>query len=228
MKKYTHLLFDADHTIFDFDQSQDNSLHLAFSDMGLKLTETFRQAYDRINKACWIALEKGEINRAQLQERRANQFQQVVGDGFDPYRFHDLYINHLSQQVDYLPRAKESMMELSEHYTLAMITNGLAPVQKPRLAKSGIEHLFDQITISGEINLAKPDAAFFDHTFRGLGNPDRSKALVIGDNLLADIYGGHQAGCDTCWITTSNLKVEQNVKPTYQVSDWNEIRKLLL
>ena len=228
IKRYTHLLIDADHTIFDFDKSQEASLRLAFRDMNLVYKPEYGKAYDVINKAAWLALERGEINREELQDRRARQFQSAVGYEFDPDHFHDLYKHHLSGQTHFYENARETVEDLANFYSLAMITNGLAPIQRPRLKKSGIVHLFDQITISGEINMAKPDPAYFDHTFNALNNPDRSNALVIGDNLLADIHGGNEAGCDTCWINNSNMQVKEKIEPTYVVDDWNDIANLLL
>ena len=228
MKKYTHLLIDADHTIFDFGKSQEASLQMAFRDMNMEYKQEFGQAYDVINKAMWLAFERGEVNRAELQNRRASELQKAVGFAFDPDQFHDLYKGHLSKQVHYYENARETVEDLANHYSLAMITNGLAPIQRSRLALSGILHLFDEVTISGEINKAKPDPAYFDHTFNALNNPKRSNALVIGDNLLADIHGGNQAGCDTCWINNSNMQVKEKVEPTYIVDDWNDIANLLL
>lgn len=219
---------DADHTIFDFEVSQEISLKLAFLEMGVDYQQEYGKAYSKLNKAAWLAFERGEITRSQLQEQRSKRFKKVVGGNFDPFDFHNYYVQHLSQQVHYYDDAKETVEELANHYSLAMITNGLAPVQRPRIQLSGIGHLFDQITISGEINLAKPDPAYFDHTFDALDNPERSNTLVIGDNLIADIHGGQKAGCDTCWINNSDFDVQEKIEPTYTVRNWNDIANLLL
>ena len=228
MKRYTHILLDADHTIFDFETSQNRSLELAFDKMKIPFRSDYAKAYDRINKSAWLALERGQISRKELVKQRSTQFATVVEHPFDPSVFHDHYKHYLSQQVHYYDHARETVEELSKHYTLAMITNGLAPIQRPRLSISGIEHLFDEITISGEIDRAKPDPEYFNHTFQKLKNPDRKNTLVIGDNLIADIYGGQQAGCDTCWINYSNLEVHEKITPTYSVDNWLDIQALLL
>ena len=228
MAKYSHLLFDADHTIFDFEKSQNRSLQLAFTDLGIPSKPVYFSSYDRINKQAWLDFERGKIDRKQLVRQRATQFQSIVEEPFDPFEFHDCYKHHLSEQVDYFDHAFETLHELAGTYTLAMITNGLAPIQKPRLAKSGIEHLFDVIAISGEIGLAKPDIAYFNYTFEALNNPSRDECLVIGDNLVADIQGGINAGCDTCWIDNSRLRVTEDIRPTYKVRDWKDIRNLLI
>lgn len=228
MKKYTHILIDADHTIWDFETSQNHCLKKAFEAMEIPFKSHYATSYDRINKSAWLALERGQINREQLQHQRATQFAASVDHPFDPFEFHEHYKLHLSQQVDYYDHAKETLQDLYEHYSLAMITNGLAKIQRPRLSISGIAHLFDTITISGEIDLAKPDPAYFDHTFNQLNNPNRSSTLVIGDNLIADIHGGQQAGCDTCWINNSRLEVHEKITPTYIAENWLDIRALLL
>ena len=87
-----------------------------------------------------------------------------------------------------------------EKYKLGLITNGLQEVQRPRIANTALEPYFEFIAISDEIGVAKPDAAFFDHAQRNMGNPDRSSVLVIGDNPNADIKGALSYGYDACWL----------------------------
>ena len=40
---------------------------------------------------------------------------------------------------------------------------------------------------------------------RALGEPDRSRVLMVGDNLLTDIQGGKNAGLDTAWFNPRRL-----------------------
>ena len=84
-------------------------------------------------------------------------------------------------------------------YRLALITNGLRDVQRPRLAGSAIGDYFAEVIISEEVGAAKPDPAIFDAAFELLGRPPRAKVLLIGDSLSSDIAGGRDYGLDTCW-----------------------------
>ena len=50
--------------------------------------------------------------------------------------------------------------------------------------------------------------------------------LMIGDNLLADIQGGNNAGIDTVWYNPDK-KPTTAANPTYTVHNYQELLKLL-
>ena len=45
----------------------------------------------------------------------------------------------------------------------------------------------DGIYISEKVGAAKPSAKLFEHAFRDLGITNKSRVLMVGDDLLADI-----------------------------------------
>ena len=51
---------------------------------------------------------------------------------------------------------------------------------------------------------------------------------MIGDNILADIYGAKQFGIDTVWFNAKNMEDKNNVKPTYEVKNYEELLEILL
>lgn len=78
------------------------------------------------------------------------------------------------------------------------------------------EHYFyyDELLISEQIGVPKPDVAIFDHTLALLGNPDRSRVLMVGDTPESDILGGINAGVKTCWIDHGTRPLPEHIKPT--------------
>lgn len=225
----THLLIDADHTIFDFDRCQNESLEKAFKDSNLMFKLEYNEIYTDINKYYWKAFEEGKITREELKEKRFQQFFSTIGQSTDPVVFHKNYVTHLSQSVHYYEGAVLALDQLAKKYTLGLITNGLAEVQRPRLSHSGIQHLFAAVIISGEIGWAKPDLEFFNAAFKALNNPKPQQCLVIGDNLHADIWGGQLAGTRTCWFNYQQSLVppENNLTADFVVYDWQEVIELL-
>lgn len=149
--KITHLLIDVDHTIFDFDRCQNESLEYAFKDCNLDFQSTYCDLYTSINKRYWKLFEGGEITREQLKEYRFKQFFSSIGQDTDPVKFHEKYVSYLRYAIHYYDGAKVGLEKLSKKYILSLITNGLAEVQRPRIERSGIGYLFNAIMISGEI-----------------------------------------------------------------------------
>lgn len=225
---YRYLLIDADHTIYDFDRCQEEALEKTFQDFGQTFRAEWHPIYTRLNLAAWDAHERGILTREQIRTVRFTQLAEEVGIQLDPELYHERYVEHLSGIVHYLDTAEAALHELAKSYKLAMITNGLPNVQRPRLARSSITPLFSAIIISGEISKTKPDPAFFSHTLHQLGNPSPSQCLVIGDNLFADIGGGQNAGMHTCWFNPNGkINGEPGVLPTFTVRNWNEITGML-
>ena len=68
------ILFDADHTLFDFDRSARASLSTKLTDHGIQYTEEDIELYFAINKACWRAYEEGKIDRHTLTRKRFQDF----------------------------------------------------------------------------------------------------------------------------------------------------------
>jgi HAD superfamily hydrolase (TIGR01549 family) len=108
---------------------------------------------------------------------------------------------------------------------MSVVTNGLSEVQRPRLESSAIAPYIEKLFISEEIGAAKPDPAFFEAVFRGIGGPPKSQVLIIGDSLTSDMQGGIDYGIDTCWYDpawrASYLPV------TYQIRDLRELPEIL-
>ena len=84
------------------------------------------------------------------------------------------------------------------------------------------------VFLSEEMGLVKPDPAFFAPVLRALGEPDRSRVLMVGDNLLTDIQGGKNAGLDTAWFNPRRLPGDPAVVPTWEADGFPALRALIL
>ncbi len=223
----THLFFDADHTIFDFDKCQTRSLQKAFNDCEIDYQPEYGEIYTRINKACWKSFEKGKITREQLKSQRMQSFCRAINLDIPGSYFHDLYAKHLSSAIYYFEGAESTLHQLSSTYQMVLITNGLAEIQRPRLEKSSLLPCFDEVIISGEIGYTKPDRKFFKIAMEKCQYPAPKETLVIGDNLHADIRGGKQMGMLTAWFNPDGLEKDEDVQPDYEFNHWNQLNAIL-
>ena len=228
MNTYDWIFFDADNTLFDFDRAEHDALELVLVDLGAAYDESYFEVYQQINKACWRAFENGELPKNQLRTIRFERFFAHYGLVADPGDVSRKYLQKLSESAHLLEGADDLLLRLSNDYRLALVTNGLKEVQRPRFARSGIEHYFELIVVSDEIGVAKPERGFFDYVFRQIGGPRPDRVLIVGDNLNSDIRGGIQYGIDTCWYNPNGFRGEITVRPTYTIQKLEELPSILL
>ncbi len=225
---YKYLLFDADNTLFDFTRASKVAFAETMLHFGIEQTEETYPIYLEINKGCWQRLERGEITPREIKSLRFKLFLDAITATGNPLEINDFYLQMLAEKNYMLDGAEEMLRELkSEGYSLSIITNGLKIVQRPRIERAGLTHIFDAITVSEEIGIAKPDPRFFADTFGQLDNPQAEDVLIIGDNLLSDIQGGINIGADTVWYNPHGKNGSTNISPTYEVRDFAELRKVI-
>ena len=132
-------------------------------------------------------------------------------------------LDQLAQQAHLIEGAAELIQTLNGRYHLALITNGLADVQYPRLARSGLESYFSAVVVSDEVGVAKPNPGIFDVAFERMNQPAKNEVLIIGDSLSSDITGGITYGIDTCWYNpngqSSDLPITHKIKTLHQLNE---------
>ncbi len=225
---YKYLLFDADNTLFDFTKASAVAFRETLAHYKIEQKEETYPTYLKINNECWASLERGEITPKEIKPLRFKLFLDAINETGNPLEVNDHYLRSLGEKDYLLDGAKELLLELkAQKYSLSIITNGLQLVQRPRIEKAGLTHFFDAITVSEEIGVAKPKPAFFDDTFRQLGQPKIDDVLVIGDNLSSDILGGINIGADTAWFNAKKKINKTEIKPTYEVDGFKALRKLI-
>ena len=225
---YKYLLFDADNTLFDFTKASAVAFTETLAHYKIEQKEETYPIYLKINHDCWARLERGEITPKEIKPLRFKLFLEAINETGNPLEINDYYLARLAEKDYLLDGAKELLLDLkAKDYSLSIITNGLQLVQRPRIEKAGLTHIFDAITVSEEIGIAKPKPAFFDDTFRQLGQVSIKEVLVIGDNLLSDILGGINIGADTVWFNLKDKTNTTEVTPTHEVKSFEDLRKVI-
>ncbi|MDX1408403.1 MAG: YjjG family noncanonical pyrimidine nucleotidase [Saprospiraceae bacterium] len=228
MKRYDWILFDADHTLFDFDRSSKAALESALAEQGFDVLPRHFEMYYQINKQCWRAFEDGEIDRPTLRRLRFERFFEAAGlENDDPEAFNINYLSRLPHLPFFMNGALDLLDALFGHYRLGIVTNGMKEVQRPRLEMSGIDRYFEVIVVSGEIGVAKPDHAYFAYTHDRMGQPDKEQVLMVGDNLNSDVRGAQQFGYRGCWYNPGGVPNGEPVTPDFQIRALNEVHRVL-
>ncbi len=224
---YTWLLFDADGTLFDFDQAERLALEMTFQAFELAFGDQAERAFHEINAAVWLDFEQGRISSVELRVLRFERLFAALDWQADAKAVSAFYQRGLASHSTLLPGAEQTVRALAGRYRLAIITNGLQDVQRPRLAASPIAQYMEAVVISEEVGAAKPSPLFFDAAFALIGNPPKELVLVIGDSLTSDIMGGALYGLDTCWVNPKGQPGEPELDITYEIRMVSELPGLL-
>ena len=226
-RRYDFILLDADNTLFDFDLAEKLALDITLSAFGYPITENYTGAYHRSNRALWSAFEAGEISQDAILAGRFQGFLDAVGGREDSLEMNRFYMDTLATQDQLYQGAEDFCRRLSRDYTLAIVTNGVSPVQHGRMDKSPIRPYFSAMFVSADVGFRKPQPEIFDAVCKALSITDRSRAVMMGDSLSSDILGGNLAGIDTIWYNPKGLSQRGGIFPTYTVSSFEEALKLL-
>ena len=229
MRRYRHLFFDLDHTLWDF---QANSravlaeLHgeLALAERDVPLDE-FVPAYEEVNEHLWSRYEAGDIDKSVLRVLRFRNTLLRFGlkDDRLARTLGETYLERCPHRALLIPGAAGLLRDLRPHYELHIITNGFHDVQCTKLRTSGIQQWFGVVLSSEVAGAAKPDERIFRHALRAAG-ATASESLMIGDNAVADIAGARTAGMDQAHYAPSGGAVEA----TYRLAHLDELRTVLL
>lgn len=227
MSRYTWLLFDADGTLFDFQHAEAIALASTPRQMGIVVPSSFAETYHQINASLWEKFEAGELRAHDVRTQRFQQLFEALGIPEDSAPFSEAFLKNLINASSFLAGAEALLAYLKQGYRLALLTNGFADVQHARIARLGVERLFDPIIISEEVGVAKPDPAIFDLALEKMANPAKPTVLMIGDSLSSDIRGGLNAGIDTCWLNLDSIRNDSDIKPTHEIHSLSELLPLL-
>lgn len=229
-KKYKWILLDLDDTLFDYSKTEYNSLQSLCMEFFGKFNEEIYKSYSLINRNYWNAFQKDEIKIDDVKVGRFKEFSNVNFPGIktDPQILSERFIDYLSESTILLDGAVEFLEFLVDNdFKPSVITNGIRRNQLSRLKLSGTAKYFEHIIISEEVGFAKPRKEYFDYAKSRIGF-DTDATLIVGDNIDTDIKLGQIHGVDTCWFNFINKENHSEIKPTYEVKSFQELKSILL
>ena len=220
---YPYLLFDADNTLFDFDQAERNAHLLLCRAHGLAFSEEGYQLYHKCNADLWRDFDRGLCTKEYLLVERFRRYLAITGERADPEALNRDHLRALGEGAMLLPGAEELCRVLSRDHRLYLLTNAVASVQKTRFANSAIAPYFPGVVSSAEVGGGKPDSAYFDYVFHAVPGLARDNALVIGDSLTSDIQGANNAGLPCCWFNPKGQPRPQGLRIDYEIRTLEEL-----
>ena len=231
IKKYKHIFFDLDHTIWDFDRNARETLHELYGtyrlkELGLHSADLFIETYTRNNHQLWADYHLGKITKDFLREMRFKRTFLDMGVEPDliPVNFEDEYVRVGPTKTNLFPHAHETLKYLNDKYPLYLISNGFKESTETKIDGTNLTKYFKHIIISEVVGVNKPDKAIFQHAI-DLAGATKEDSLMIGDSLEADVMGAINFGMDAIYFNPMDLEKPADVP--MQITHLKELTLIL-
>ncbi|MCW5911115.1 MAG: YjjG family noncanonical pyrimidine nucleotidase [Cyclobacteriaceae bacterium] len=229
--KYKCILFDLDHTLWDFETNSSRTLAELYEAHNLQARgvtgfSEFRKVFSAINTDLWTKYDAGLISRDEI---RFHRFRSIlahfdVDDEKLSMTLSDEYVMQSPKKGALMPHAIESLEYLASRYHMTIITNGFEEIQGTKLASSGITHYFKSVVTSARAGHKKPAREIFDFALAENGFAHH-EAVMIGDNLHTDMGGARNAHVDTIYYNPEQISHDETV--TYEIHDLKQLCAIL-
>lgn len=229
MKKYTHLFFDLDHTLWDYERNSEATLLQLYDEYNLLQVASFSasdfvKCFTKTNDQLWDRFHSGQIDQDYIREKRFPQIFKEFDQEFDfSKRMSDEYIGRCPSMGYIFPGALELLDHLNGRYELHIITNGFADIQDIKLSTTGLENYFGEIVISGNTGFRKPQKEIFQYALDKTGADHRS-SIMIGDSIESDIQGAKNANMDQVLFNPKSTPHSEQV--TYEIKELMQLKDL--
>lgn len=223
--KYETILIDLDDTLLDFSKAEQKALEKTLLHYVGKVEEETIQLYKEINTQLWKKLDEGDLTRQELYRSRFTLLFKELGIKKDGIKANREYLDSI--EGIWIKGAKEVCETLSKICDIYIVTNGETKTQYRKMKQMGLEEYINKAFISQEIGYAKPSKEYFLYVFSKIEKIDLSKTLLVGDRLSSDIIGGNAVGIDTCWYNKTHKPSQQEIIPTYEIEDLEELFNII-
>lgn len=127
-----------------------------------------------------------------------NKYKDYLPDNFEE-EFVAFYYEYMWKYCVLKPETRDVLSKLKGKYKLAILSNGQSKSQHDKIDYVDIDEYFDEIVVSGDIGINKPNKEIFDIMADRLGvKPE--ECMFVGDVFSSDILGAIRANMLPVWI----------------------------
>ena len=229
-RKYRHLFFDLDRTLWDYENNASEALNEIYHAYNLVTIfagfSNFHLTFTKHNNDLWKEYREGKVHKDILRTLR---FERTLLDyeSINPSLAIELNNDFLEispRKPHLIPGAIQLLEYLIKmRYNLYIITNGFTKIQLLKMETSGLTGYFDKIFTSENTRSNKPQRAIFEHAVTSV-NARKLQSIMIGDDLETDIIGARNFGIDQVYFNPEGIS--HNEKITYEISELTELLKI--
>lgn len=237
-KKYKFLLFDLDNTLVDDDENRKYSFKQILLEKNGIATEDEIEKFIKLDNQFWADRAAGLIKDPYRFKNNDEKSKWVRAQRFIRYfknitfeeavEINDKYVEYLNKYIVPINGAQEIMKYLYENgYEIYIITNGPLKIVESKLNKINIKNYIKGTFTGEEAGHMKPHDVFFEKFFLKMNLREKSKMLIIGDELDKDILGAAKCGIDSCWFNMNGLKNDTELTPNFEIRELIELKRIL-
>ena len=226
---YDTILLDADETLFDYPAAARCALISTLSEYNFPFLneEDIINEYQTINHEMWKKFEQEKITRDELSTKRFEILFNRYNLKNDYKAINTFYLKKLGEGSQLLPDALELCSVISKKASLYIVTNGFNETQISRVERSKIAPYINKVYTSEIIGYQKPRLEFFEKVFSDLNIKEKSRVIILGDNLSSDILGGKNAGITTCWYNPQKILNSTDKIPDFEINNLLEFIQIV-
>ena len=204
MSTIKNLIFDLDNTLYDFSTIWKESNKLVYKYLKydkIASYEEFFRHYKAINNILVDEVLKGNMKLREIRNKRLKLTLEKFGiilTEEDCNIYYEKQFDFIIESIKPDEEVNLWLSRLCKKYKMILLTNGKSYEQREKLAKLGLENLFE-LYISGETHISKPKAEAFINVLEK-ENIVASETMMIGDSLYYDINPANKLGMKTCLV----------------------------
>lgn len=127
-----------------------------------------------------------------------NKYKDYLPENFEE-EFVAYYYEYMWKYCVLKPETISVLKELKGKYKMAILSNGQSKSQHDKISNMHIDEYFEEILVSGDIGINKPNKEIFEYMANKLGVKCEECAFV-GDVFSSDIIGAIRANMVPVWL----------------------------
>ena len=227
--KYRHIIFDADHTLIDFNEDEKRSFRAAFKGTPLAREEVIESMW-KFSYENWSELGLNNVNDLNIRKQYHALYYVHIHALFEhakeTYALENadekekIFYRNLCSPAHPREGAIETVKALSKKYAVSIATNGLSDMQPARL--KDFAPCLTRLFISEEMGAIKPSREFGNIMLNGL-NAKAEECLFIGDSLISDIALANKLQMDCVWYDPDGRTLPEGYSVTAHIRSLKEL-----
>jgi len=204
------VLFDLDDTLFDHRvcaRTALTTLHEAYDALRSRPFEEVARLHAGFLEELHVRVTSGELPLEQARRERFRRLFTAVGvtpseddvaEAAETYRGGYMKIRRA------IAGAAELLAAVRERSQVGIVSNNLLEEQQGKLRQCGLDRFVDELVVSEEARVSKPDPRIFQIALERLGRR-ASEVVMVGDSWAADVIGARAAGIRAIWFNPQHL-----------------------
>jgi putative hydrolase of the HAD superfamily len=220
------ILFDLDDTLFDHAHASQTAMRVLHAEHAPHLDySSFSAEHASLLEHYHLGFLRGEYS---LDEARAARMTALFHhfnlpiDADKAWQVSMTYRDVHQANRQLVAGAGDLLEKLYCEYSLAIVTNNSSAEQHAKLKHLGITGYFKTLAISEEVGATKPDARIYYAALDQL-DCEPHEAVMVGDNLHADVQGAHDAGIAAVWFNRFDKTTSDPVEQVTSLAPASEV-----